>query len=1152
MRIFRFISLTLLLLIVIAGGALAYLLTQDLGQFKGPIEKFVTKETGRTFAIRGEFDLDLGRQTRLLAEDVHFGNPDWAAHDDMVRVGRAQIIIDLWSVFDAERVVINLIEIEDIAVALEVSETGAASWTFGEEKPAEPKTQKGFQVLPFVVQLARIGNLQLSYDSPDRSEPLRVHIDQYEQRPNADNLFDASFTGTINDRTVSLAGTYGPLIALRTGINPRYNFSGQFDTLRITSDGDVDDLFAPQQPRINLRIEGPDINHVTDMLGLPSLGEGLLDLTATVKPTDPGVNADIEGNLGPFRVSGAGRVEDLGNLENLSLGLDVEGPNLGRALGLFGIPDVPEDPFDFSAKVTRSGKSLHIDEVILNFGGAHVDLQGTANNFPNVYGTKLNLNVTGSDFSRFRSLLKLPVGASGPYEITGVLEVSPEGKQIVDLKTKTNISDLSIQGTVTEPPGFVGTRLKLTGRGADLSQFGDAYGIPGLMAEPFGIDGEIEVAEKGLDTPVPLQMHVGENHLSIDGRIGWRPLTPETRVDIGLRGPALSKIAARLGLTEGVPAEPFDVKGRVSVLDAGYRLENVKAKLGDARLTLDGTITNAADFAGSHAKVSADVPDLRQLITANEDLSLPEGPVAAAGTVRLESEALHFEKMTLTAAGAKAGLDLDVSLPFDFPSDERDGWGSAWGRFDFDVRGPNLQALLPDTKAYRADKSTFSVKAKGGWKNAHWTIEGATAELADAVLNFKGKLDEPPKFPETDLTFDTRIASLARLGVINGNRLPDVPLELEAHFSGSPTVFAMDHLQGLVGKSDLKGRLAAHLDSEIPEIEVDIDSKFLDLTPFLSPGEDVESEVEGGGDAAPDDGRVIPDTPLPLDRLRTFNAQVTVDVEKIQGRISKFNDFALHATVENGRLNVTRFGGEGSSGKIVATMSIEPIDESAHVKMDFHGSDLFLNLNEKLTEEDARLAPRFDADITMEGRGLTVRQVAAALNGRAKVSSDGGRSLNAGFSVLFGDFFNELITAINPFVTKEPYTQVSCIVVLMDIHDGIVALDPGLVWQTDKINAVSKGEINLKSERVNIDFRSAARKGIGISAGEFINPYLKIAGTMRRPQLTLDPTSTIVVGGAAVATAGLSILAKAAWDRAFRKKDPCGAALAEAEKKWKD
>ena len=138
-----------------------------------------------------------------------------------------------------------------------------------------------------------------------------------------------------------------------------------------------------------------------------------------------------------------------------------------------------------------------------------------------------------------------------------------------------------------------------------------------------------------------------------------------------------------------------------------------------------------------------------------------------------------------------------------------------------------------------------------------------------------------------------------------------------------------------------------------------IDSKFLDLTPFLSPGEDVESEIEGGGDAAPDDGRVIPDTPLPLDQLRTFNAQVTVDVEKIQGRISKFNDFALHATVKNGRLNVTRFGGEGSSGKIVATMSIEPIDESAHVKMDFHGSDLFLNLNEKLTEEDARLAPRF-------------------------------------------------------------------------------------------------------------------------------------------------------------------------------------------------
>lgn len=39
---------------------------------------------------------------------------------------------------------------------------------------------------------------------------------------------------------------------------------------------------------------------------------------------------------------------------------------------------------------------------------------------------------------------------------------------------------------------------------------------------------------------------------------------------------------------------------------------------------------------------------------------------------------------------------------------------------------------------------------------------------------------------------------------------------------------------------------------------------------------------------------------------------------------------------------------------------------------------------------------------------------------------------------------------------------------------------------------------------------------------------------------------TAITGGAAVITAGLSILAQAAWNRTARSKDPCGTALNHA------
>ena len=66
---------------------------------------------------------------------------------------------------------------------------------------------------------------------------------------------------------------------------------------------------------------------------------------------------------------------------------------------------------------------------------------------------------------------------------------------------------------------------------------------------------------------------------------------------------------------------------------------------------------------------------------------------------------------------------------------------------------------------------------------------------------------------------------------------------------------------------------------------------------------------------------------------------------------------------------------------------------------------------------------------------------------------------------------------------------------------------------------------------------------------QLINPYIKVTGTLGSPGVTLDPTGTLVNGGAAFATAGLSVVATTLWDRIVQAKDPCGAAVAEASRR---
>jgi hypothetical protein len=75
------------------------------------------------------------------------------------------------------------------------------------------------------------------------------------------------------------------------------------------------------------------------------------------------------------------------------------------------------------------------------------------------------------------------------------------------------------------------------------------------------------------------------------------------------------------------------------------------------------------------------------------------------------------------------------------------------------------------------------------------------------------------------------------------------------------------------------------------------------------------------------------------------------------------------------------------------------------------------------------------------------------------------------------------------------------------------------------------------------------RKGIGISASMITNPYIKLGGTLADPSLELKPLEAVTSTGVAVATMGLSLVAKGMFDRVTAEKKVCKHALEEIEEK---
>jgi len=1148
MRWTRLILLAVIITVLLFGSAVIVLLNMDFSRFKGQLEQFVSNQTGRSFAIEGPFQVDLGWQTNLSAEGIRFGNPEWATADDMVRVTKLRVSLDALSLIKGP-VYIESIEIDGAEIQLEKSDSGDNNWTFG-AKPnddANGNDKGATRIIPLILRSGRVNDFKLTVRNPELTQPLQIEVASLEQGQAEDGLLDITIEGSINSRPTNIKGRFGPMENLLAGTNLQYELDGRFDTLAITSSGKIDDLTEPQKPDIGLEIKGPDIDHVTNMLGVSDLGSGNLDLVASLRPAENGLTVKIAGHLGSYIIDGSGNLSDLTDFHTVDLGLKASGPNLGRAARLFGLSGLPDDPFTLSGTAVRSGPNLAIEQLDLNMGGADFSLKGTMTRFPNLNGTSLDLKIDGSDIVSFRELLKIPGAATGPFQASGKLDVTSTGVESIDVQIHTEIATVNAKGSIGEPPDFIGTRLHIDGSGPDLQRFGNAWGIQSLVADPFKAAGELEITRHGIVTHDTFTANIGHNRLEIDGIVGFKPLEKGTDIRVRASGPDLARVVAMVGVTEYVPAKSFDVKGKLKVETDSYGINDIAALIGDARITLDGKLSKAPKFIGTDIEFSATGPELEELIGDTVSLNVPGtgGPFDASGRIQLRADELRLKKVKISAGNA----ELRASASIELSNGTLPDWRSSGGKFNIDLKGPDIRNLMPATDIFHPDPSAIELKAQGHWNEAHWTFDKATLSLDDATLNFAGKIDQPPDWSATEFKLDIRIESLAGLGLIYGRRLPAINFDLDAHFSGTPTRFEMDQLAAKIGESDLAGRLALSQARNIPDIDIRIHSNFLDLTPFSALENELADELDGGTDEAPDkdggDGRVIPELELPMHLLEMFNAQLAIDIAKLHFATRNLTDAALHAEIKDGALTVDRLEMTGPTGQIATTLSLIPAGDTVDMTATFDGSQMVLFIAERGEEWDK--APKHDAQISLNGSGKTLRDLAAGLNGRVRIIGGTGQVPNSRLTAFYGDFLQQIVTAVNPFAKEDPYTEIVCQVLLADIGDGTVVFEPGIVMQTDKMNIMSTGTINLETEKIDLNFKTASRGKIGISAGEFINPYIKVAGTLAEPRLTLDPKGTLVSGGAAVVTMGLSILAKTAWDRAFRAKDPCGEALKAVE-----
>ena len=811
----------------------------------------------------------------------------------------------------------------------------------------------------------------------------------------------------------------------------------------------------------------------------------------------------------------------------------ISGPDLSLAGGLAGIDRLPVQPFRLLADVEQVGGALRIGNGLLTLPDSRMELRGSIAQVDALAGKDLAFRFKGADLGRFREAFGLPAAVTGAFDISGSVQAGDAG-DLLDGQVTTELGKLGLKGTLGAAPGFHGTRLDVVASGKSLARLGPLLGTT-LPAVRFSATGDVEWTADGTVIHHG-DLRAGRDEIQARGRVARNPLGPGTDVTWRVRGPDLARFAAPWEV-DGLPAGPFDVRGRLRRAPGVSRLDEVRGRVAGADVRLSGRIADEPRN-GTTLQFSIDGPALQAFAGMAGAYPLPAGPFRLAGGVALGPERIRFNRLKVSAGAAQGTIDADVELPL----------GVARGQFAVVARGKDVARWLPRLGAAGTAAVPFDLRLRGESRNGAWRLDEARFDTPRASLAASGRLDWAPDFSATALRVSVQAPDLAAAGRLFGLKLPAVPLDLGAEFSGTPTAFTAQRASGRVGRSDFEGRVNIDL-RQRPVVDLAFHSGLLDLAALGLDRTEPAAVAAHGPPTRRKDARLIPDTPISLAWLGPVDGSLALTADRVLFANLALDDLRLDAHVEAGDLTVEALELKAPpDGRLSISGELKQGPRGAVMRVAVRGTRVLL-AREADSPAERQARPRAEIALDLSGEGGTWRALAAALDGKLAVTTGAGAMPSSSLNALLGGLWRDLAAAVMPGVTARESTSVRCLAAFASVTDGTVVTAPALVMQTDQVNLIAHGTVQLATEEIGFYLNTAPRRGrVDVSVAEIVNPYMKVTGSLAHPGIGVDPKGVLFTGGAAVATAGISILAKGVWDRIFRAADPCAEAAAEARR----
>lgn len=906
----------------------------------------------------------------------------------------------------------------------------------------------------------------------------------------------------------------------------------------LTIDGFFGEFPTTKGGHLSLQASGPDYGRFNRLFGMPGRLGGSFTTSLKLIPNDDGrTRIEFKANAPDIRVKLDSLLSSANRFDGTTVQLEISGPNIATVASAAGFDGLPAEDFRISASIEKDSNGY----LVRSFEAAVDDdvfrINGHVGDKPLGGETNIEIDFSGSDLGSSvvalgRSADRLPKGA---FYLRGRVQRQGDKLKLHDIHATIGEDEeyrLQLSGFLTPRKQFVDSEVEVHASGASLAALAELAGLQGLPDLPFNLGAEIRRGRSNTYFENGI-FRSGNVVAKFSGNVGDRLLEDDMALTFDVSVPVLKDALNKLGITVAMlPDGDLVASGLVRQEGGKMSAQGIEATLAGATLQLSGDIGKLPSFAGTRLKFALDGEDFSRLLPAEESWESLDQSFAISGRLSLSDDELQVERLQANIGHTTLGGNFIIGLDPFLDS----------GSFTLKADSPDIYHLLPQLKEVSIPRvAKMKYRGSGNWADNFWSFDHSRLELGEGYIEISGSLDGPPDFGETDLDVELLASSVRNFSILAGRELPDHPLRLKARLVGTRDVMTMEDFELTFGDSDLHGHFTMR-GGDIPFLDIDVNSQLFDVSEYLPEPEDERQQVEPATD-----GKVIPDTQLPLQFLRSFDANVNVEMDIVRGRSVEVRELGLEASVSAGALNIRNLSFTSRRGGSL-TLSADLIPDGlggADFALAAEGKDLIFGARAR-TEAEVKQLPLAEVQVELAASGETVRDLAGSLDGHVRVIGGAGRVPNTAFTFFARDFVTELANTINPFTKSDPYTNVTCTVVLLQLNDGVIEGNPAFVRQTEKLRIMANAKVDLKTEKVEADFKMTPQKGLGLSISGLVNPYIKLTGTLGNPALVINPESVLIEGGVAVATAGISILAKSFKDRFLSGKDPCGKALAEA------